>query len=624
MDSELLLIFGGVGVAIAVFVVMERMRRRAGVYGDGAARRERPREREEGETSSPRAPMPSRTPLVAITDWGGVLFESGPEKLLLIVLPSTTVTSEELIRPTPEMSSMIDAAIVVNDEKTEGNLWGSAVIERLGIDRSKVYATSPSSPIDRGVAPAEKPRKANQLPKRLRTRNLTIRNRGPGVLELTWRSGGELKALVGAGIPIDAFHEPPHPQMVLGSISLPTSSDFKAPALDCLMGMQNITLIRGVPPDTVDKMTTYWTSLGVGVKVVDTAGSQAGWVGDAVELVEALESDDLPRVRELLEAMDAKGAEMSLISLAARGETTTGLRLAELALDVHGDMGELLFQRGVMEFMSGDLESAEASYRQALESDSPYPLSACNLAAILLDRGDIEDARTMADRALEANPDDALCLQAALVTRATAGDREGALELIAERGEVLGDDERVAIEDALKNDEVFKTAAERPLVHRFPLHAKLMLDMGRKLLDESRAEEALEPLKRARELDPASLEAATDLGCVLSDLGRDDEAIACYDKAIAETLGGDLLRFNRGNAKHRLERYEEALADYERCHELLPDWLDPGVNIVATLQALDRIEDALERVDELERDGAAPELIDQLREQLETHPSHRP
>lgn len=54
-------------------------------------------------------------------------------------------------------------------------------------------------------------------------------------------------------------------------------------------------------------------------------------------------------------------------------------------------------------------------------------------------------------------------------------------------------------------------------------------------------------------------------------LGRYEEALAAYDKALEIKPDFHLAWYNRGNALGSLERYEEALISYDKALEFNPD-----------------------------------------------------
>ena len=73
-------------------------------------------------------------------------------------------------------------------------------------------------------------------------------------------------------------------------------------------------------------------------------------------------------------------------------------------------------------------------------------------------------------------------------------------------------------------------------------------------------EKALADFQAASKLAPKDADILGRQASILSKLGREEEAIAAYDKAFA--LGNVDFMFNRGNAYARLGKTKEAMRDY--------------------------------------------------------------
>ena len=85
----------------------------------------------------------------------------------------------------------------------------------------------------------------------------------------------------------------------------------------------------------------------------------------------------------------------------------------------------------------------------------------------------------------------------------------------------------------------------------------------------------------------------SNLGAVLSDQGKGQEALASFDKALALKPDYPEAFNNRGNALRAMGRFEEALASYDRAVALKPDYGDAYNNCGAVLAALKRYEQAV-------------------------------
>ncbi|MEH1768995.1 MAG: CHAT domain-containing protein, partial [Nostoc sp.] len=112
-----------------------------------------------------------------------------------------------------------------------------------------------------------------------------------------------------------------------------------------------------------------------------------------------------------------------------------------------------------------------------------------------------------------------------------------------------------------------------------------------------RFEEAIASYDRAIEIKPDDDLAWYNRGVVLDNLGRFEEAIASYDRAIEIKPDNDSAWINRGSTLDKLGRFEEASASYDRAIEIKPDndsaWYNRGI----TLDKLGRFEEAIASFD---------------------------
>lgn len=118
-------------------------------------------------------------------------------------------------------------------------------------------------------------------------------------------------------------------------------------------------------------------------------------------------------------------------------------------------------------------------------------------------------------------------------------------------------------------------------------------DCGNALYDLGRKEEAITSYDKALKIKPDDHEAWYNRGNVLDDLGRKEEAIAGYDKALAIKPDKHEAWNNRGLALSALERKEEAIASYDKALEIKPDKHAAWNNRGNALSALGRKKEAL-------------------------------
>jgi len=80
-------------------------------------------------------------------------------------------------------------------------------------------------------------------------------------------------------------------------------------------------------------------------------------------------------------------------------------------------------------------------------------------------------------------------------------------------------------------------------------------------------------------------------------LGRFDDALANYDRALGLQPNNVDVQFNRGNALHALNRFSEALASHERALAVRPSYAEAYSNRGLVLEELRRFDEALESYD---------------------------
>jgi protein O-GlcNAc transferase len=97
-------------------------------------------------------------------------------------------------------------------------------------------------------------------------------------------------------------------------------------------------------------------------------------------------------------------------------------------------------------------------------------------------------------------------------------------------------------------------------------------NIGNVLLDLKRPEEALACYERALALKPDFAGALNGRGNALLDLKRPEPALASYERVLAHQPDHLEALNNRGNALLELKRPEQALASYERALALAPDF----------------------------------------------------
>ena len=116
--------------------------------------------------------------------------------------------------------------------------------------------------------------------------------------------------------------------------------------------------------------------------------------------------------------------------------------------------------------------------------------------------------------------------------------------------------------------------------------------------DPARSEQAYrEAIRRA----PDYVDPYLNLGALLGDAGRSDEAVALYGQALQHCPGEALLHFNLAVAQEDLQRTQEALACYEACMRLAPTMADAHYNAARLHEQLGHATQAIRHYSEYRR-----------------------
>jgi tetratricopeptide (TPR) repeat protein len=124
-------------------------------------------------------------------------------------------------------------------------------------------------------------------------------------------------------------------------------------------------------------------------------------------------------------------------------------------------------------------------------------------------------------------------------------------------------------------------------------------------LEEHAAGDAIDAYRRAVRADPAFLDARINLGSLLHEAGRLEEAEAAYREAIAVCGEDAVLLYNLGVLLDHAGRKEEALAAYRKALAGDPALADCHYNLALLYEELRRPREAIRHMAEYRRLSAA-------------------
>jgi tetratricopeptide (TPR) repeat protein len=105
------------------------------------------------------------------------------------------------------------------------------------------------------------------------------------------------------------------------------------------------------------------------------------------------------------------------------------------------------------------------------------------------------------------------------------------------------------------------------IVKQDPKNISAWIELGNMLMDSTRFQEAINAYQKALELDPKNVDVMVDMGSCYRGIGRPDRAVEEYRKALAINPRhlyahrnlGTVLSFDLGNKKQGIKELEEYL-----------------------------------------------------------------
>jgi len=499
---------------------------------------------------------------------GGVLFECGERQVVFIVLPIVDRAALAEIEKLKTLAAAMKVCrVIVCNSGAEGHLMGTAFARACGL--AHAYATDPKKPIDRGGDAGEAKAVEVRALESLKEGSLYLEQRGTAVFG-TWRDGATFLCSDALSFRDLAATTPEH---AIGKFLLDTEG---AELVDVFLKLKKAIIPANVPGIDAKDIAEVLAKCGVEAVIVNT---------DAP----APAADTSRHMRVLAHIMlgDLDAADVLAVEAIAAGE----------------QVDDMNHQRAMIALMRGNDAAADEHLAKV---DTPQALT--SRATIAARRGD-PVAKEYALRALASLPGDPITVRIAVIAHALLGDKDKARQLLEEQGPKLDVELRMALEAAIDDP-------PKMFGNNFPEHAKVMFEAAKPLLDGGDFAGAEKLLRRASALDGESLEIAGELGFALSKLGRDDDAIAVYDAAIARGGTRVLLKFNRGNCQIRRRKFVEAADDFRACVDVKPDWHDARVNLISALFANADKKGARGQLDELKKLGGPPQYVSALEQML--------
>ncbi len=354
-----------------------------------------------------------------------------------------------------------------------------------------------------------------------------------------------------------------------------------------------------------EALACYDRALAVNPQDAKAWSNKGGALRDLGRSEEALACFDraLAVNPQFAEAWDNKG-----VALKGLGRSEEALACYDRALAINPQLAEAWDNKGVALKGLGRSEEALACFDRALALNPQHTEAWSNKGNALASLGRSEEALACFDRALAVNPEYALAWYNKGVV---LGNLKRAREatLCFEQAQRLGDPDAAQaiamLRTADRESQSARDAAESKqrggwlgrLFGKAPSNKERetqdCIDKGLELAKAGRVENALACFERALAINPQSVAAWSNKGGALAKLGRFEEALACFDRGLAINPQLAEAWDNKGIALGNLGRFEEALACFDRALAVNPQLAEAWDNKGLALENLGRSEEAL-------------------------------
>ena len=235
---------------------------------------------------------------------------------------------------------------------------------------------------------------------------------------------------------------------------------------------------------------------------------------------------------------------------------------AATATTVNSATGDLL-AAGIRHHNAGRLDEAERHYRQILSVDALHADSLHMLGLVAYQRGRLELAVEMINKALALN--------------------DGVTAFHCNLGVVLYDQGKLAASAVS-----FKRALALE-----PDCAEAHNNLGNTLRDQGKLTDGVASYKRALALKPDYADAHYNLGVALQNEGKLDDAVVSYERALALKPDYAEAHNNLGTVLKDQGKLAEAVARYQQAIAIKPNFVEAPTNLGNLLREQGKLEEAI-------------------------------
>ncbi|WP_263053615.1 tetratricopeptide repeat protein [Oscillatoria nigro-viridis] len=248
-----------------------------------------------------------------------------------------------------------------------------------------------------------------------------------------------------------------------------------------------------------------------------------------------------------------------------QGKIKEAIAACQQALKIRPDFIYAYVTLGNALQAEGKTEAAIRSYSQALVLQPNFAEVRANIGSMYFKMGRLEEAIAHYQQAIALSPD-------------LAGAHWNLGKVYHQHGN---------IEAAIA---CFKRTSE---LNPQLVGADFHFNLGNRLFSQGKRDEAIECYEKAIAIKPDWAEAYGNIGSARSQQGNLEAAIAYYQKAVALKPHLEVLHFNIANSFLQQNKYDEAITNYQNTLKIKPDWPEVHANLGNCFSMQGRLEEAL-------------------------------
>ncbi|EGK87561.1 tetratricopeptide repeat protein [Microcoleus vaginatus] len=283
------------------------------------------------------------------------------------------------------------------------------------------------------------------------------------------------------------------------------------------------------------------------------------------ELSEQVTSLNVPDSGQVANFKEVEPYKKLAENFLVQGKIKDAIAACQQAIKIRPDFIHAYVTLGNALQAEGKNEAAIRSYSQALELRPNFAEVRANIGSMYFKMGRLEEAIAHYQQAIALNPD-------------LAGAHWNLGKVYQKHGNI-----QAAIA-------CFKRTSE---LNPQLVGADFHFNLGNRLFSQGKRDEAIECYEKAIAIKPDWAEAYGNIGSVRSQQGNLDAAIAYYQKAVALKPQLEVLHFNIANSFLQQNKYDEAITNYRNTLKIKPDWPEVHANLGSCFSMLGRLEEAL-------------------------------